>query len=117
MAMMCVSACSDDQRGADDRPATIDNGLAYVHYRPQGDGGDGGLLKATVTDTHGCLTVTGSDGRTWVPVFPIPGSDPAALRIGDVVALGGGHHDTLPNDAVIPDQCRHSGLFWMVYPD
>lgn len=104
-------AAGGESSGDGSGPAsTTVDGLVFAHH-PAQNGGDGALLQGVVTDVDGCLAVTADDGASvTVPSFSIPGTDPAALRIGDRVALGGGFVDTgaLGEDFVIPDACQQA---------
>lgn len=88
---------------------TAGSGLVFA-YHPDSNGGDDALLAGTVTDLGGCLVIAAGASIT-VPVFPVPSTDPAGLRVGDRVSLGGGFTDVdrLPADVVIPDECRRAG--------
>lgn len=84
-------------------------GLLFAHH-PNQNGGDDALLEGTVVGIDGCLVVVPEwdESAAVVPSFPLPGTDPTVLRVGDRVALGGGFADVDRIDAefVIPDSCR-----------
>lgn len=105
--------------GADSTPSDglAADGLVFAHH-PDQNGGDDALLEGVIADRDGCLAVADDAGNVTVPSFPLPSTDPAALRVGDRVALGGGFADiaTVGTEVVIPDACRHvaggeDGLF------
>lgn len=96
---------------------TSADGLVFAHHTPS-NGGDDALLEGTVNDLGGCLVVTPFPGASpVVPSFPIPGSDPASLRIGDRVSLAGGFTEQAPSDPddVIPDPCRGAGEYFVAW--
>jgi len=87
---------------------TVD-GLVFAH-QPDQTAGDAALLEGTVAGAGGCLVITSADRVVTVSVFPVPGTAPASLRVGDRVSLSGGYTDSghLPADVSVPDQCRHA---------
>lgn len=89
---------------------TVD-GLVYAHHPDQTNAMEA-LLEGTVVDADGCLAIVpvwDHAGAPAVPTFPLPSTDPSSLRIGDLVALGGGFAPAgvTPQDEefVIPHAC------------
>lgn len=92
------------------------DGLSYASYEATEEGvGDAAILKGTVQDHEGCLTVQEAETQTeYVPVFPNAATIATSLRAGDDVELGGGAQDGIPEEVNVPEECSTSGPYWIV---